>query len=220
MSELQDIYLALQKADSEKSSKYVRRPGKHRKQIPVPPKQDPDAVSVDLHFSSINSTVDAAKTWEFKSYRRLAFVVFMQALNDIIKLQYKWKDHEWLHGAYKKVESKELSFNDLAKSQDMPILKVRDLYYDYAKDWKYDPIAWLMSEDARPYLDMLDIEPEQAIEVAKSIANDERSIGISEPDIELLVLPQYDESARKKQAMGRFLQTSFASVTKKHANTR
>ena len=220
MSELQDIYLALQKADSEKSSKYVRRPGKHRKQIPVPPKQDPDAVSVDLHFSSINSTVDAAKTWEFKSYRRLAFVVFMQALNDIIKLQYKWKDHEWLHGAYKKVESKELSFNDLAKSQDMPILKVRDLYYDYAKDWKYDPIAWLMSEDARPYLDMLDIEPEQAIEVAKSIANEERSVGISEPDLELLVLPQYDESVRKKQAMGRFLQTSFASVTKKHANTR
>ena len=102
----------------------------------------------------------------------------------------------------------------------MTILEVRDLYYDYAKDWKYDPIAWLMSEDARPYLDMLDIEPEQAIEVAKSIANDERSIGISEPDIELLVLPQYDESARKKQAMGRFLQTSFASVTKKHANTR
>ena len=220
MSELQDIYLALQKADSEKSSKYVRRPGKHRKQIPVPPKQDPDAVSVDLHFSSINSTVDAAKTWEFKSYRRLAFVVFMQALNDIIKLQYKWKDHEWLHGAYKKVESKELSFNDLAKSQDMPILKVRDLYYDYAKDWKYDPIAWLMSEDARPYLDMLDIEPEQAIEVAKSIANEERSVGISEPDIELLVLPQYDERVRKKHAMGRFLQTSFASVTKKHANTR
>ena len=147
-------------------------------------------------------------------------MVFMQALNDIIKLQYKWKDHEWLHGAYKKVESKELSFKDLAKSQDMPILKVRDLYYDYAKDWKYDPIAWLMSEDARPYLDMLDIEPEQAIEVAKSIANEERSVGISEPDIELLVLPQYDESVRKKQAMGRFLQTSFASVTKKHANTR
>lgn len=220
MSELQDIYLALQKADSKKSSKYVRRPGKHRKQIPVPPKQNPDAVSVDLHFSSINSTVDAARTWEFKSYRRLAFVVFMQALNDIIKLQYKWKDHEWLHGAYKKIKSKELSFKDLAKSQDMPILKVRDLYYDYAKDWKYDPIAWLMSEDARPYLDMLDIEPEQAIEVAKSIANEERSVGISEPDIELLVLPQYDESVRKKQAMGRFLQTSFASVTKKHANTR
>ena len=93
MSELQDIYLALQQADSKTSTKYVRRSGKHRKQIPVPPKQDPDAVSVDLHFSTINGTVDAERSWEFASYRRLAFVVFMQALNDVIRLQYKWKDH-------------------------------------------------------------------------------------------------------------------------------
>ena len=104
MSELQDIYLALQQADTKK---YVRWEGKHRKQIPVPPKQDPDAVSVDLHFSTINGTVDASRAWEFTSYRRLAFVVFMQAFNDVIRLQYKWKDHEWLHGAYEKVKTKE-----------------------------------------------------------------------------------------------------------------
>jgi len=179
-----------------------------------------DGVSVDLHPGTLNKTIDAEHEWNFNAYKRLAFVVFMQSLNNIIELFYKWKAHDWLHEDYKQIKSKELSFNDLAKIRDMPVLELRDLYYDYDKDWRHDPVAWMMSAEALPYLDMLNIEPELAIELAKNIASGERSIGISEPDIELLVLPQYDNTARKQQAMGRFLQTSFASVTKKNADTR
>jgi len=179
-----------------------------------------DGVSVDLHPGTLNKTIDAKREWNFNAYKRLAFVVFMQGLNNIIELLYKWKDHDWLHEAYKQIKSKEISFQDASRTHNIELLDLRNLYYDYEKDWKNDPIEWMMSLEALPYLDMLDIDPELAIELAKTVASGERSIGISEPDIELLVLPQYDNTARKQQAMGRFLQTSFASVTKKNADTR
>ena len=215
-NELQTIVQAIQNIDTPKP-KY----NKHRKQVPIPPKGDPsDGVSVDLHPGTLNKTIDAEQEWNFNAYKRLAFVVFMQGFNNIIKLLYKWQEHDWLHETYRQIKLKNISIKDAAQTHNIKILEFRNLYYDYEKDWKNDPIEWMMSVEAQPYLDILNIDPELAIESAKIIANGKRSIGISEPDIELLVLPQYNNTTRKQQAMGRFLQTSFASVTKKNADTR
>jgi hypothetical protein len=144
----------------------------------------------------------------------------MQGLNDIIRLLYKWKDNEWMYTEYKNLKSKSKTFQDLTEHHNMDAYQIRILYYDYEQDWSKDPIEWMMSERAKPYLEILDIEPEAAIELAHQVVSDDRQIGISEPDIELLLLPQYDGTSRKHQAMGRFLQTSFASMTKKNADTR
>ena len=211
--EIQQLLQALQKVEKPKFRK-------HRKQIPVPPKQEPDAVSLNVHSDTLNIARDGELVWQHAAYKRLAFVVFMQGLNDIIKLLYKWKDTEWMYTAYKNLKSKSITFQELGEQHNMDAFKVRTLYYDYEQDWSKDPIEWMMSERAKPYLEILDIEPEAAIELAHQVVSDERQIGISEPDIELLLLPQYDNTVRKHQAMGKFLQTSFASMTKKNADTR
>ena len=99
-----------------------------------------DGVSVDLHPGTLNKTIDAEHEWNFNAYKRLAFVVFMQGLNNIIELLYKWKDHDWLHETYKQIKSKEISFQDASKTHNIELLDLRNLYYDYEKDWKNDPI--------------------------------------------------------------------------------
>jgi len=212
-SEIQQLLQALQSIEKPV-------PRRHRKQIPVPPKQEPDAISLNIHSDTLNLPRDGELEWQHTAYKRLAFVVFMQGLNDIIRLLYKWKDNEWMYTEYKNLKSKSKTFQDLTEHHNMDAYQIRILYYDYEQDWSKDPIEWMMSERAKPYLEILDIEPEAAIELAHQVVSDDRQIGISEPDIELLLLPQYDGTSRKHQAMGRFLQTSFASMTKKNADTR
>ena len=211
--EIQQLLQALQKAKKP-------IPKKHRKQIPVPPKQESDTVSLDIHLDTVSIPHDGELIWQYAAYKRLAFVVFMQGLNDIIKLLYKWKDTEWIYTEYKNLKSKSTTFQKLSKQYNMDAYQIRILYYEYEQDWSKDPIEWMMSERAMPFLEILDIEPEVAVDLAHQIVSDERQIGISEPDIELLLLPQYDDTVRKQQVMGKFLQTSFAFMTKKNADTR
>ena len=213
-NEIQQLFQALQKVEEPQP------PKKHRKPVPIPRKIEPDAVSLELHTDSVSAPKDGELEWLHSSYKRLAFVVFVQGLNHAVEFLYNWKDHNWIVREHPKLKAGTRTFRDISNDYNLSIYEARELYYKYDTDVNKDPIEWFLSARATPFLEILDIEPEAAIDLAHQIVSDERQIGIAEPDIELLVLPQYDDTVRKRQAMGRFLQTSFAAVTKIHADTR
>ena len=166
-----------------------------------------DRLRLDISSYNVQSfwDVDDALDNELeKRYFRLCLTLVIEQLNETIAVLYKWRDLDWMHLAFEDITKSKRTAMDVAKEQGLHYYDIRDLVKEYEKDWVLNESVidvWFGS-NMKIYLDSLELDPVDCIEVCKNIVDEERQLGITERDISQIFLPKYDEIRKVQSPYG------------------
>ena len=173
------------------------------------PNNSLNATDLQLDISTWNhmsfSSVEDAEDAELESrYFRLCLTLLIGQLNETIEVLYKWRDFDWMHRVHDGIVKEEWTLHTIAEVKDLSFMDMRDLYNDYKTDWILtDSVidVWFTPQ-MKIYLDSLNVDPVDCIEVCKNIVDEDRRLGIEEHDIAELFMPQYEDIRNVKSAHG------------------
>ena len=167
-----------------------------------------DRLRLDISSYNVQSfwNVDDALDNELeKRYFRLCLTLVIEQLNETIAVLYKWRDLDWMHLAFENIAKGKQSAIDVAKDQGLHYYDIRDLVKEYEKDWILNDsvIDIWFAPNMKIYLDSLQVDPVDCIEVCKNIVDEDRQLGITERDISQIFLPKYDEIRKVQSPHGK-----------------
>ena len=168
---------------------------------------DYEELQIDIssfHSCSFSSVEDAVDKDLESRYFRLCLTILTEQLNETIEIMYKWRNLDWMHRAYEGIKKGEWDLHTVATAKKYEYFDMKSLYNEYIQDWtKFDSVIniWF-TEHLKVYLDSLNLNPVDCIEVCKDIVNEDRRLGIDERDIAELFLPQYEDIRTKKSPHG------------------
>ena len=166
-----------------------------------------DRLRLDISSYNVQSfwdVEDALDNELEKRYFRLCLTLVIEQLNETIAVLYKWRDLDWMHLAFEDITKSKRTAMDVAKEQGLHYYDIRDLVKEYEKDWVLNESVidvWFGS-NMKIYLDSLELDPVDCIEVCKNIVDEERQLGITERDISQIFLPKYDEIRKVQSPYG------------------
>jgi len=168
------------------------------------------------------SSVEDAEEAELESrYVRLCVTLLVGQLNETIEMLYKWRDLDWMHRVHEGILKNEWTLHTIAEIKDFSYLEMRDLYNDYKTDWVLSDstIDVWFTPQMKIYLESLNVDPIDCIEVCKNIVNEDRRLGIEERDIAELLMPQYEDIRNVKSAHGQNKNTNRKPAVRFQAST-
>ena len=166
-----------------------------------------DRLRLDISSYNVQSfwdVEDALDNELEKRYFRLCLTLVIEQLNETIAVLYKWRDLDWMHLAFEDITKSKRTAMDVAKEQGLHYYDIRDVVKEYEKDWILNESVidvWFGS-NMKIYLDSLELDPVDCIEVCKNIVDEERQLGITERDISQIFLPKYDEIRKVQSPYG------------------
>ena len=166
-----------------------------------------DELRLDISSYNVQSfwnVEDALDNEIEKRYFRLCLTVVVEQINETTAVLYKWRDFDWMHRVHEGIVKEEWTLHTIAEVKDLSFMDMRDLYNDYKTDWILtDSVidVWFTPQ-MKIYLDSLNVDPVDCIEVCKNIVDEDRRLGIEEHDIAELFMPQYEDIRNVKSAHG------------------
>lgn len=142
-----------------------------------------------------------------RNYTFLAISVVLGAINDAISVLSKWRGEEywWVEEAYPKWK-KGASKVKLGKKygQHPKDLHTTLIHYEAELRGDRNYVDWFGKDEARVYLELLNVTEHDCLMVIDDVVSGERKVGISEPDIQEMFLPEFEEIRRKKPIKVRY----------------
>ena len=173
------------------------------------------------HHMSFSSVEDAEDAELESRYFRLCLSILIAQLNETIEVLYKWRDLDWMHRMHEGLLNEEWTLHTVAEIKGFSYMEMRDLYNEYKTDWILgdSTIDIWFTPQMKIYLESLNIDPIDCIEVCKNIVNEDRRLGIEERDIAELFLPQYEDIRNVKSAHGQNKNTDRKPTVRLQAST-
>ena len=129
------------------------------------------------------------------AYTRLSLAIVVGVINDSIALWDRWKNRSWIH-LYNERLSQGFTREQAARQCGVSVAEALRESRNYNIEWGDSSWEWIKGKSFRYYVEYLGRDPEDVIQVIQDFVSGARQLGVTEGDIEQLVLPGYRETPR------------------------